>query len=545
MPAPQAPIRVLVVDDDARVARALGSVLAVQGCTCRTADSAEGADQAAAHEPIDVLLADYQLADTTGIQVWKRLHAAGHPLPCVIITGSVLDIPEEERSQAVAVLQKPFPAALLYETVLRAATTSSSTLKEIEPAAGPALAHAIQTLALARDQRAVIDAALHATRTLIGTDGAAFVLREDDLAHYVDEDAIGPLFKGRRLPLDACVSGLSILERNTIVVPNIYEDPRISHEDYAPTFVRGVASVPIRTSDPIGAVVAYWAREHVATNEELEILQSLADSAAVALQNVALITDLENRVARRTQELASANRELELFTGAAAHDVSGPLAMVYANAETVLLGAGPDLQPSDRACIDEIRGAALEMSSILGNLLRLSRMSASDVRRHRVDVSALAEQLVAELRAREPGRRVHVEIDPGLSVVADPELTRIALQNLLGNAWKFTGKREHAHIVVGQAQTDLGRALFVRDDGAGFDPAKAGQLFLPFRRLHDQREFAGTGVGLVTVARIAAKHGGHVWAESEIDRGATFYLQLGGVDSAAHVSQAAAAVRRG
>lgn len=547
MTAAQEAIRVLVVDDDVRVARALGSVLSVQGFVCRSVDSPEAAEEAVEREKFDVLVADYQLGDITGSALLRHLRARGHAMPCVLITGAVHQIPEDERSVAAAVLQKPFAATLLNQAILRAVAAPAAPAPEPEkrPASVSAetLARVIQSLALARNREVVVDIVRQKARALIGADGATFVLREHDVTYYVDEDAIGPLFKGRRFPIDACIGGTCMLERRPVIVRDIYADPRIPAEAYTPTFVKSLVMVPIRSDDPIGAIGAYWAAEHEATQHEVDVLRALADSAAVALHNVALIGELEHRVETRTAELAAANRELELFTAAAAHDLSGPLAALYANAETVLLGGSETLAPGDRACIEEIRDAAVEMSSILSNLLRLSRMSAAELRRHRVDISRMAEELTAELQASALGRDVEVTIEPGLTVDADPELVRIALQNLLGNAWKYTGKREHARIELGQLPTQHGRALFVRDNGTGFDPAKAGKLFLPFRRLHDRRDFPGTGIGLVTVARIAAKHGGHVWAESELDRGATFYLQLGRVDSPPDDDPSAAVVR--
>jgi signal transduction histidine kinase/FixJ family two-component response regulator len=545
MATAQTPIRVLIVDDDLRVARALAGVLSAYGCLCKAVDSADAAVLAAERGHFDVIVADYWLGLTNGIELVRRLRKLGHALPCVLVTGAIESLPDADSALATAVLQKPFPAALLHDAVIRAAGAEPDIAVAHRSTEDATLVEIVQRLARARDRRDVVEIVRRYARTLVNADGATFVLRSGDQSCYVDEDAIGPLLKGRCFPMNTCLSGNCMLERKPLRVSDIYADPRVPAEAYMPTFVKSLVMVPIRTEDPIGAIGAYWSSEHQATDAEVGVLSALADTAAAALSTVGLIDELEQRLQERTQELAATNRDLELFASAAAHDLNGPLAAIYSNAETVLLCTGERMLPSDRVPIEEIRASAVEMSSILTNLLRLSKMSATELRRNPIDVTRMAEELAGELRAREPQRQVDWGIAPGLSAEGDPQLVRLALQNLLTNAWKYTARREHAHIEVGERATGRGKALFVRDDGVGFDAAQARQLFLPFRRLHDRREYPGKGIGLVTVARVAAKHGGQAWAEGEAGRGATFYLQLGRVDSPPDDESSAAAVRAG
>lgn len=180
---------------------------------------------------------------------------------------------------------------------------------ETNPAA--VLVEAVQALSQARDRETVQRIVRTAARRLTGADGATFVLRDGEQCFYVDEDAIAPLWKGKRFPLESCISGWSMLHRQAAVIPDIYVDPRIPHEAYRPTFVKSLVMVPIREAEPIGSIGNYWAREHLATVSDISLLQALANSTAVALENIALYEELEQRVVDRTAELADANRRLE------------------------------------------------------------------------------------------------------------------------------------------------------------------------------------------------------------------------------------------
>jgi light-regulated signal transduction histidine kinase (bacteriophytochrome) len=176
--------------------------------------------------------------------------------------------------------------------------------------------------------------------------------------------------------------------------------------------------------------------------------------------------------------------------------------------------------------LHRVGAAAKRLEQLIGDLLNLSRVTRSEMRHETVNLSALAEAVAAELRQREPQRRVEFVIDRGVVVGGDSRLLRSVLENLLGNAWKFTGTRDAARIEFGANQSDGQTTYFVRDNGAGFDMAYVGKLFNPFQRLHAQTEFPGTGIGLATVQRVVGRHGGRVWAEGAVDQGTTFYFTL-------------------
>jgi PAS domain S-box-containing protein len=221
-----------------------------------------------------------------------------------------------------------------------------------------------------------------------------------------------------------------------------------------------------------------------------------------------------------------ANRELESFSYSVAHDLRTPLRAIDGFSLALVEDYGDELDPEGRRYLSRVRDAAQRMAELIDDLLTLSRVTRSELRRDRVDLSALAYTVLGTLQRIEPDRRVEVVIAPGLVAHADPQLTAIALDNLLGNAWKFTAKRAEARIELGQTVSDGVTAYFVRDNGAGFDMAYRDKLFGVFQRLHPETEFPGTGIGLATVARITKRHRGRIWADGRPGAGATFYFTL-------------------
>jgi light-regulated signal transduction histidine kinase (bacteriophytochrome) len=241
------------------------------------------------------------------------------------------------------------------------------------------------------------------------------------------------------------------------------------------------------------------------------------------------IQALNAALAERAGELEAANRELHAFSYSVSHDLRAPLRSIDGFSLALVEDYGSALDDHARDYLSRIRASAQRMAELIDALLGLSRVTRAELRRVPLDLSALAAAVVAELRQREPERAVEVTLAPGLSAQGDPSLMRNVLENLLGNAWKFTAGCQPARIEFGCQPDDEapgGRVFFVRDNGAGFDMAYADRLFGAFQRLHDQREFPGTGVGLASVQRIIVRHGGRVWAEAAAGTGATFYFTL-------------------
>jgi PAS domain S-box-containing protein len=231
-------------------------------------------------------------------------------------------------------------------------------------------------------------------------------------------------------------------------------------------------------------------------------------------------------LARSCAELIVANNELESFSYSVSHDLRAPLRTIDGFSHALLEDCGDKLNDEEKTHLKRIRAATQRMGLLIDDLLSLSRISRTSLHIQSLDISALACSIANDLQAAQPERQVKLQIEKGLKALADPSLVRIALENLLSNAWKFSSKRPLAHIEFGQAQIAGTMAFFVRDDGAGFDPAYSSRLFGAFQRLHSMSEFPGTGVGLATVQRIVNRHRGRIWAESSIDCGASFYFTL-------------------
>ena len=246
-------------------------------------------------------------------------------------------------------------------------------------------------------------------------------------------------------------------------------------------------------------------------------------------QILELNANLENLVRERTQQLETVNRELEAFSYSVSHDLRAPLRVIDGFSQALVEDYGKLLEGNGGRYLSRIRATTQRMGLLIDDLLALARISRRNVRREPVDISAMAVAVVKELHERDPGREVAIQIQPGLQAAADRGLVKIALDNLLGNAWKFTSKTAAARIEVGvERAVQLGDAdvFYVRDNGAGFEMQYANKLFGAFQRLHAESDFTGTGIGLATVQRIVTLHHGRIWAEGEPQSGAVFRFTL-------------------
>lgn len=236
---------------------------------------------------------------------------------------------------------------------------------------------------------------------------------------------------------------------------------------------------------------------------------------------------MNEELLKKTAQLEVTNRELESFSYSVSHDLRAPLRGIAGFALALEDHVGTALDDTAQGYLRRVRGAADRMSDLIDDLLKLSRLTRAEMRWETVDLSALAGVVLAEKRESEPDRNVHARIEPGMAVQGDPDLLRILLENLLGNAWKFTRRQAVAEIEIGREIAEDGATVFwVRDNGVGFDMRYVHKLFSPFQRLHAQTDFPGTGIGLAIVQRVAARHGGRVWAEAGPDGGACFRFQL-------------------
>jgi signal transduction histidine kinase len=377
---------------------------------------------------------------------------------------------------------------------------------------------AILELSRLRDTAEVVQVIRREARELTGADGVAFVLREGDEVHYVDEDAVGPLWKGQRFPADACISGWAILHRETVVIEDVFADPRVPHELYRPTFVRSLAMVPVGAEAPIGALGAYWAHPHRPAAEEVRLLEALAASAAVAVANAWLAEELRRVEAARDELLENA-----------AHELRTPLTplrlQVDGLARAMERGEGPERLAHAVERLDENLG---RLEQLVEGLERLPPATARAARTNdgpAVDLAAVARDVLARLAPalRESGSELALHAEAPVVGRWDRRRLDEVVGHLLSNAIRFGSGRP----IEVRVEEEQGRARFsVRDGGIGVAAADRERIFRRFERAVSSREYGGLGLGLWQARRIVEAHGGLLHLESEPGRGSTFTVLL-------------------
>jgi signal transduction histidine kinase len=401
----------------------------------------------------------------------------------------------------------------------------------------------VQELSLARDLDSIMAIVRRGARQLTGADGASFVLREGNYCYYAEEDAIAPLWKGRRFPLEMCVSGWVMTHGEPVAIEDVYKDARIPASAYAPTFVKSLAMVPIRQRAPLGAIGNYWRRRHRPTSGEIALLRALADSTAVAMENVAVYNELEQRVRERTLALEAANRELaarheailalqqqrEALSSLVVHDLKSPTG-------AIMLAASRHLEASDPAQRDWSRVLS-SAEQIHRTALNLLDISASDqgklvAQTSPVDLTKLFTE-IAELMAPQAERRgKHIEVDAQVlygTVRADRDLLRRVLLNLVDNALRHTPANGTVRLEARPAP-DKTIELAVSDEGPGILPGLRERIFGSHEHLgREDAERDGTichGLGL-TFCRLAVEaHGSRLRVEENTPRGSRFCFEL-------------------
>jgi len=383
------------------------------------------------------------------------------------------------------------------------------------------LIRVVQRLSFCRDMESIMAVLRDCARELTGADGVTVVLRDGDLCHYVEENAIGPLWKGRRFPLESCISGWCMLNRQQTAVPDIYADPRIPHEAYRPTFVKSLAMTPIRKDDPVGAIGAYWADFHQASAEELETLQALGDSAAMAIATAQMI-----------QALRDANHRKDSFLSMLAHELRNPLAPIRNGLHVLRLRAheGED-EIADRTRELVERQIQL-LARIVDGLLDVARISKGQVTLHRerIDLARLVRESAEDHRGLLEAAGVELGLElprVPLWIQGDPLRLTQALGNILDNAGKFIPREGRVTV---RLETDGRQAVItLRDTGIGIESEVLPYIFETFTQGHQplDRSQGGLGLGLAVARELLELHGGQIQAASEgPGKGAEFTLRI-------------------
>ena len=272
--------------------------------------------------------------------------------------------------------------------------------------------------------------------------------------------------------------------------------------------------------------IMFRGNKYAINSAKKQILDLLLSVYEAAIQRNDQLISTQAELEASNENLVAANQELEAFSFTVSHDLRSPLNIISGYTQILQSEYANELDAEAREFLDHILTASFSMARLIDDLLQFSRSGRSEIKTERVDVSAMAKSVLADIRQRDPSREINTFIQEGLEVQADPALMRVVLDNLLGNAWKYTGKKINPEISFGLLETATKKFFYVRDNGAGFDMSKADKLFNPFQRFHTNQEFQGTGVGLATVRRIIERHGGRIWAESQPGQGATFYFVI-------------------
>jgi PAS domain S-box-containing protein len=443
----------------------------------------------------------------------------------LLVMATIVDI--SERKKAEERLQRQNQRL----TILREIDTAILSSDSIENIVANALTHIRELLDCQRASLALMD-----------WDAEEFLL------FGVDTDRRSEVQQGIRVPIGLYKDILPALERNE---PVLFED-LITRSDLpsqiqtiAREGMRSLVILPLQSQGKLIGTFSMSSNEAGYFDEEKTNLgREVANQVAIAITQGGLIKDLqklteelEQRVAERTLQLESANRELEAFSYSVSHDLRAPLRAINGFSLALSNKHAGSIGEQGIHYLNRILENTRHMGELIDDLLTLSRITRREMGIGDVNLTALAQEIAGELRTLEPERQVTIEIEDQVEARGDAGLIRVVLHNLIGNAWKFTSSRPQAQIRFGmrtslesdEGKSDEGETVyFVQDNGVGFDMAYAAKLFSAFQRLHTMAEFPGTGIGLATVQRIIHRHGGRIWADAELDKGAVFYFTLGG-----------------
>jgi len=524
--APPAQTRVLLIDDSPTFREALRAVIENAGYSTVTAGSGEDGLSIAALTRPSAIVIDGQLPGMDGATVIRsiRLDPALRKTPCLLLSGS------DERGAEL----RAFDAGA--DAFVRKG-------EEVE-------------IILARLQAMLRAAATAGDETGSGLVGSKRILAVDDSPTYLHE--LSNALQGEGYDVVLARSGEEALELLAVQpVDCILLDLVMPGLSGAETCQR-IKAAPVTRDIPLIMVTAQQERatmldvlgegadDYIPKSADLDVLKARLraqlrrkqfEDENRRMREELLQRDYEAAEARAARELAETrarlaaelerkNRELEAFSYSVSHDLRAPLRSIDGFSQALVEDYGGQLDERAQDYLRRIRANAQRMGALIDDLLTLSRVTRAELHLGPVDLAALASEVAAELKRREPAREVLVAIEPQPQVEGDRGLLMIVLENLIGNAWKFTAKVEHAQITVGSTVMNGERVCFVRDNGAGFDMQYASKLFSPFQRLHAASDYAGTGIGLATVYRIVDRLGGRVWADSAPDQGATFFFTL-------------------
>lgn len=535
--------RLLIVDDEIQLMTALCEMLEVQGYEVSGFSSGTEALEALKARDFDLLLTDLMMPDMDGISLLRAGLELDPNLVGIIMTGqgTIQTTIEAMKLGAFDYVLKPFKLNELRLVLSRAMEVRKLKMENVQLRETVAIYELSQAMASSLDLNVILNKIVEAAIQQCEAEEASVMLPTPDgnelyLAAIVGENR-KPLL-GQKVPIDCGIAGWVARHREPLTLYGEINDPRFTPIK-ARSEIQAAISIPMLAAGKLVGVLNVNAlrRRRPFTLGQAKTLNILASMFTSMLENVQLYMqlqkaneELEFRVIERTRELAAVNKELETFAYSVSHDLRAPLRNINGFSQALMEDYADRLEAQGKVFLKHICNSTQRMGQLIDDLLTLSRVTRGEMRRENVDLSAMAQQIAAELQntQAQAERQVEFSIAEGIVADGDARLLRLALENLLSNAWKFTSKRPNAEIEFGiiQLSHEDQATYLVRDNGTGFDMSYSDKLFVPFQRLHSTSEFPGTGVGLATVQRIIQRHGGQIWAESQPDQGATFYFTL-------------------
>jgi K+-sensing histidine kinase KdpD len=530
--------RILIVDDDVASLEALCNTLQDQGYEAVGCTSGEAALSVLRQSSVDLLLTDLQMPGMDGTTLLAESLKVDPQLVGVLMTGmgTIETAVKAMKAGALDYVLKPIKFSVLLPVVERALEVRRLRRENMELRDTVAIHRMSEALAQTLEPAILLERIAETALAQFGADETSILLPDQDKLTLRVAAVRGSQPRttvGTQRMFGEGMAGWVAAHGAPLVFDGAAADSAMAQPQPDSGFSSAL-TLPLISRGSLIAVlnVSFAGTGHTFSAGQLRILGIFTAAAAASIEAAQMheslrqfAATLERRVAERTVQLDAANRNLESFSYSVSHDLRQPLITLNGFMTLLRKKHGAAMDDQAQGYLTRMFTASGRMSQLIDDLLHLAKITRTDMQCETTDLAIVAGEIGITLQSNHPGRQIEFEVTTAF-VYCDPRLVRIALENLLGNAWKFTGKREQARIEFGVSQIGSEQVCFVRDNGAGFDVTRASNLFGAFQRLHHEEDFPGTGIGLATVHRIVQLHGGRIWAEAKPDQGATFFFTL-------------------